>query len=149
MESGVLADRVSEKLASKLAKSPGVHAVDGVPGLYLAVNTKSGSKDDASNPVSACWILRYSFAGKRRDMGLGSRAEAGLAVGQQPGDLHRPAYPSEVAEMAQVHTVGDKLEAACRRAGLLDKRRRLMDDWAAWCAKAQRSSKVIVIRRTL
>jgi integrase len=43
-------------------------------------------------------------------------------------------YPREVAEMALAHTVGDKVEAAYRRGDLFEKRKRLMDAWAAFCA---------------
>lgn len=39
-------------------------------------------------------------------------------------------YPNEVAEMALAHTVGNKVEAAYRRGDLLDKRKRLMQDWS-------------------
>jgi integrase len=44
-------------------------------------------------------------------------------------------YPAEVVEMALAHAVGDKVEAAYRRGDLFEKRRRLMDDWAAFCAR--------------
>ena len=46
----------------------------------------------------------------------------------------RTAYPSEVAEMALGHAVADKVEAAYRRGDLFEKRRRMMDDWAEFCA---------------
>jgi integrase len=39
-------------------------------------------------------------------------------------------FPGEVAEMALAHVIENKTEAAYRRGKLLDKRRRLMDDWA-------------------
>ena len=42
-------------------------------------------------------------------------------------------YPNELLEMAIAHTVGDKVEAAYRRGDLLQKRHRLMADWAAYC----------------
>lgn len=45
----------------------------------------------------------------------------------------RTNYPNEVAEMALAHAVGNKVEAAYRRGDLLDKRRQMMDDWAAFC----------------
>lgn len=45
-------------------------------------------------------------------------------------------YPNEVVEMALAHTVKDKTEAAYRRGDLLDKRRALMADWAAYCESA-------------
>jgi hypothetical protein len=39
----------------------------------------------------------------------------------------------ELAEAALAHAVKDKTEAAYRRWTLLEKRRALMDDWAAYC----------------
>jgi len=44
-------------------------------------------------------------------------------------------YPSEVVEMSLAHTIGSKVEAAYRRGDLLEKRRRLMDDWATYCMR--------------
>jgi len=46
----------------------------------------------------------------------------------------RTGYPSEVREMALAHTIADKTEKAYRRGDLLEKRRRLMADWANFCA---------------
>jgi integrase len=43
------------------------------------------------------------------------------------------AYPNELSEMAMAHTVSDKVEAAYRRGDMREKRRRLMEDWAAFC----------------
>ena len=43
-------------------------------------------------------------------------------------------YAHEVAEMALAHTIQNKVERAYRRGDLFDKRRRLMDDWATYCA---------------
>ena len=36
--------------------------------------------------------------------------------------------------MALAHTIPNKAEAAYRRGALLEKRRELMADWAAWLA---------------
>ncbi len=44
------------------------------------------------------------------------------------------AHPREVAEQALAHALPDKVEAAHRRGDMLEKRRRLMEDWAAFCA---------------
>ncbi len=43
------------------------------------------------------------------------------------------SYPSEMLEMALAHTVGTKVEAAYRRTDMVEKRRRLMADWARYC----------------
>ena len=43
------------------------------------------------------------------------------------------AFPNEMLELALAHAVGDKVEAAYRRGDLMEKRRRLMADWADFC----------------
>jgi integrase len=43
-------------------------------------------------------------------------------------------HPNHVVEMALAHTIGNGVEAAYRRGDLLEKRRLLMRDWAAYCA---------------
>jgi hypothetical protein len=40
----------------------------------------------------------------------------------------------EVVEACLAHTISDALEAAYRRGDFLDKRRKLMEAWAAYCA---------------
>ena len=42
-------------------------------------------------------------------------------------------YPNELTEMAMAHTINNKVEAAYRRGDMREKRRRLMEDWAAYC----------------
>ena len=42
-------------------------------------------------------------------------------------------FPREVTETALAHVIGDKAEQAYRRGDALDKRRKLMDAWAAYC----------------
>jgi len=56
-------------------------------------------------------------------------------------------YSHEVAEMALAHTIGNAVERAYRRGDLFDKRRRLMADWATYCASgAPAGGKVTPIR---
>ena len=50
------------------------------------------------------------------------------------GPLSAPSYAHEVAEMALAHTIASKVERAYRRGDLIEKRRRLMADWADYCA---------------
>lgn len=47
----------------------------------------------------------------------------------------RTNFPREVVEMALAHVIPDKTEAAYRRGDLFEKRRKLMDAWAAHCQK--------------
>jgi len=49
-------------------------------------------------------------------------------------------FPNEVCEMALAHAVGDKVEAAYRRGDLFEKRRRLMQAWADYCARPNQSA---------
>jgi len=57
-------------------------------------------------------------------------------------------YAHEVAEMALAHTIENKVERAYRRGDLFDKRRRLMDDWATYCASdGAAGAKVTPIRK--
>jgi integrase len=56
-------------------------------------------------------------------------------------------FPSEVIEMALAHAVGDKVEAAYRRGDLFEKRRRLMEAWAAYCAAPAKAGEVVQIRQ--
>jgi integrase len=58
-------------------------------------------------------------------------------------------YPRELAEAALGHVLGDKAEAAYRRGDALEKRRKLMEAWARYCAIPVKSfgSNVTSIRR--
>jgi integrase len=56
----------------------------------------------------------------------------------------RTSYPNEVCEMALAHSIGDKVEAAYRRGDLFEKRRRLMRDWASFCATVQPTNDKVV-----
>jgi integrase len=46
----------------------------------------------------------------------------------------RTSYPRVVVEQALAHSIGSEVEKAYRRTDLLAKRRRLMTDWAKFCA---------------
>jgi integrase len=56
------------------------------------------------------------------------------------------SFPHEVCEMALAHTIGNKAEAAYRRGDLFEKRRKLMDAWAAFC-EPHSSAKVVPLRK--
>jgi integrase len=61
----------------------------------------------------------------------------------------RTSYPGEMAEMALAHAIGDKTEAAYRRGDLFEKRRRMMSDWAKFCATPTpaKTSKVLPMKK--
>jgi integrase len=43
------------------------------------------------------------------------------------------SYPNELCEIALAHALSDKTEAAYRRGDMMEKRQRLMTDWATYC----------------
>lgn len=57
-------------------------------------------------------------------------------------------FPREVAEIALAHTISNKVEAAYPRGDLFDKRCRLMDAWAEYCAATISAPGTVVPLRT-
>jgi integrase len=55
-------------------------------------------------------------------------------------------FTNEVCEAALAHVIENKAEAAYRRGDLFDKRRKLMEAWAVYCA-APKAGKVVAFRR--
>jgi integrase len=56
-------------------------------------------------------------------------------------------YPNHVVEQALAHIIGNAVEAAYRRGDLFEKRRRLMDDWAAYCTLPPRTEATVLSLR--
>ena len=54
---------------------------------------------------------------------------------------------NEVCEAALAHVIENKAEAAYRRGDLFDKRRKLMDAWAAFCSAPKATGKIVSMRR--
>ena len=60
------------------------------------------------------------------------------------------SYPNELCEIALAHAVSDKTEAAYRRGDMMEKRRRLMADWTAYCARpGHERDNVVAIREAV
>ena len=81
---GLLMGKVKPPLTLKsflrLSKIPGFHAVGGASGLYVSVK----------HAHSAAWIFRYTFNGKRHDMGLGNIKYLTLVEARDKAiELHR------------------------------------------------------------
>jgi len=82
-------------------------------------------------------------------MGYGKRASVhGFRSTFRDWAAERTATPREVCEQALAHTIGNAVEAAYRRGDLFDKRRRLMDAWADFCASpaTKGAGKVVPLR---
>jgi len=55
------------------------------------------------------------------------------------------AYPNVMSEMALSHALTDKVEAAYRRGDMREKRRKMMEAWATYCAKPK--TNVVPLKR--
>jgi integrase len=113
--------------------------------------TRDGTPDPAA-PV---------FPGPRRALSLSNMTMLMLLRRMKRDDLtahgfrstfsdwaaERTAYPREVVEMALAHAVENEVEAAYRRGDLFEKRRKLMEAWAAHC-EAPASGEVVPLRAT-
>jgi integrase len=59
----------------------------------------------------------------------------------------RTSYPEAVCEQALAHSVGSKVERAYSRTDLFEKRRRLMTEWAKFCASPVVNAEVVSLAR--
>jgi integrase len=57
------------------------------------------------------------------------------------------SFPNHVVEMALAHTIPSAVEAAYRRGDLLEKRRRLMTEWARYCETQRTANGATPIRK--
>ena len=81
---------------------------------------------------------------KHREQWRWSLTEGSAALRSRPVD---EIDTREVAEAALAHVIGDKAEQAYRRSDALEKRRKLMDAWAAYCEPKATDEKVTPLRR--
>lgn len=91
----------------------------------------------------------HVFIGDRKERGLSTMALLMTLRRMKRPDLtvhgfrstfrdwaaEQTAYPNELVEMALAHVITNKAEAAYRRGDMLDRRRRLMQEWAKFCDK--------------
>ena len=99
----------------------------------------------AGQPLSQMALLMLL-----RRMGFGDFTVHGFRSAFRDWAAERTNFPREVAEMALAHAIPDAVEAAYRRGDLFDKRRKLMDAWAAYCAKVDTDSgKVVALARAV
>ena len=81
-----------------------------------------------------------------RGMGRDDLTVHGFRSTFRDWSAERTNFPREVAEMALAHAIPSAVEAAYRRGDLFDKRRRLMEAWADFCATAG-GGDVVPLRR--
>ncbi|SMD01005.1 tyrosine-type recombinase/integrase [Primorskyibacter flagellatus] len=57
----------------------------------------------------------------------------------------RTTYPGDMAEVALAHRISNAVEASYRRGDMIEKRRRMMDDWAYYLDGGERPDNVVKI----
>lgn len=77
-----------------------------------------------------CGLSNMAMLAVLRRMGRADLTVHGFRSTFRDWTAEQTHYPKEIAEAALAHVVGSKTEAAYQRGDLLEKRRRLMDDWA-------------------
>jgi len=88
---------------------PGAEPGKGLSGMALLMTLRRLGRDD---------ITAHGFRSTFRDWAA-----------------ETTAHPAEVVEAALAHAVGDKVVAAYLRGDLMEKRRRLMDEWGEFCER--------------
>jgi integrase len=139
LEAGLWSIPASRMKAAKKAKTPKPHVVP-LSRQAVALLAKLPRLDDGD----------FLFPGVRNGRTLSDMAMLELLRGMRPGlSVHgfrssfrdwvgdATDHPAELAEKALAHTVGDAVERAYRRGDALEKRRKLMQDWADFCASSK------------
>jgi integrase len=104
--------------------SGGEQAKD-TPGAFVFPGGKVGA------PLS-----NMAFLMLLRRMGRDDLTAHGFRSTFRTWAAERTNFPREVIEAALAHTIGNKVEAAYQRGDMFEKRRRLMEAWASFCAAA-------------
>ncbi|MBH1944990.1 integrase arm-type DNA-binding domain-containing protein [Erythrobacter sp. YJ-T3-07] len=111
---------------------------------------------ESLQPLGSDFLFPGAKGGKLSGMAMGMlmrrmKVDAtvhGFRSGFRDWAAECTGYAHEVAEMALAHTIENKVERAYRRGDLFDKRRRLMGDWATYCAsEGAAGAKVTPIRK--
>jgi integrase len=104
---------------------------------------------------------KFLFAGQSRDKPLSNMAMDMMLRRMKCDDVtvhgfrssfrdwagNVSTFPREVIETALAHVIGDKAEQAYRRSDALEKRRKLMDAWAAYC-EPRKTGNVVPLKAT-
>jgi integrase len=104
-------------------------------GKFLFPGLKRG------RPLSNMAMLKLLARGGRCDLTV-----HGFRSTFRDWAAERTNFPREVIEMALAHTIASQVEAAYRRGDLFQKRRQLMDAWAAFCGAERVSGEVVALR---
>jgi integrase len=78
-------------------------------------------------------LSNMAFLMLLRRMGSGDLTAHGFRATFKTWASERTSFQNEIVEASLAHTIGGKVEQAYRRGDMFEKRRRLMQQWAAFC----------------
>jgi integrase len=81
-----------------------------------------------------------------RRMGRGDLTAHGFRSTFRDWAAEQTNFPREVAEAVLAHAIGDRVEAAYRRGDLFEKRKKIMEAWAGYCASPAATGQVVALR---
>ena len=87
--------------------------------------------------LDASWVVLATLPKMLRQHGIASVAH-GFRSSFRDWAAEETDHPREVIEAALAHVVPNKVEAAYARSDLFERRRHLMNDWAAYLADTRR-----------
>jgi integrase len=111
--------------------------------------------------LNECRVSGHVFPGQRRNqplspsamelvlrrMGVKGVTVHGFRSSFRDWAGNETGFPREIAEQALAHVIGDVAEQAYRRSDALEKRRKLMDAWAAYCQLRSVDESITPLRR--
>ena len=133
----VPADRMKARREHRVPLSKRTLELASNGGAYLF----PGQAGKPLHSMAMLWVLRER---------MGCEATAhGFRSAFRDWAAERTNYPNHVIEQALAHTIGSAVERAYRRSDLFDLRRRLMEQWADFCATppAKTADKVVPLRK--
>jgi integrase len=102
--------------------------------ILQALPTEEGNAYVFIGSSKGAGLSNMAMTAVLKRLGRGGITTHGFRSTFRDWAAERTGYPNHVVEMALAHVIGDKVEAAYRRGDLFDKRRKLMADWARFCA---------------
>jgi integrase len=109
-----------------------------LPGEFIFPNISRG------RPLSNMVLLNQLKRMDRADI-----TTHGFRATFKTWGTERTNFANEIIEAALAHVIGDKTEQAYSRGDLIDKRRRLMDSWAEFCAAPTKTGETVIPMRSV
>lgn len=83
----------------------------------------------------------------QRRMGRGDVTTHGMRAAFKTWAGESTNFPRDLVEMCLAHQIGNKSEASYRRGSMIEKRRRIMDAWARYCAQPMTEAKLLTFAK--